>query len=156
MLGTKFLILLILCFSSFEGKEDQKIYVKAVKCIGSVTYLYPNYTCYAKSFNRSCSTATAMFFFKKPQNNLFVGSIFVSVIMLPKNFLVTFLKAFVNRQVSIRQHLPRSVEDAPIWRLQIRWTNWHPDQTDHCIYQLVCTKCVQALPTDREKFCCLL
>lgn len=76
MLKPKFLIFLVLCLPQLESKEDQKIYVKAVRCVGNVTFLFPNYTCYAKSFNRSCSTATAMFFFRKPQNNLFVSFLF--------------------------------------------------------------------------------
>ncbi|CRK94418.1 CLUMA_CG007925, isoform A [Clunio marinus] len=50
---------------------DQKIYVRGVQCNFSERFVYPNYTCYAKSYNRSFSTINVRAFMKKPVNKIF-------------------------------------------------------------------------------------
>lgn len=57
-----FVCKVIACFIqpsvSFCGDEVQRVYYKSFRCNISEKYVYPNYTCYAKSFNRTCSTVT--------------------------------------------------------------------------------------------------
>lgn len=55
---------LLMFFDLFGGHEIQKIYVRRVKCSVNLEYVQSNYSCYAKSFNRSCSTGTVMINFK--------------------------------------------------------------------------------------------
>lgn len=50
------------------AKETQTFYVKYVKCNFSSEYYFLNHSCYAKSFNRSCSTATVVFESIRPIN----------------------------------------------------------------------------------------
>lgn len=68
----------IICQSSM-----QTIYVKAAQCNASSKYIYENFTCFAKSYNRNVSTVNFLMTFKKPLNDFNVSKI-LSVI----NYLV--------------------------------------------------------------------
>lgn len=59
-------------FSDCCIEQVQKAYIKSVRCNVSDKFVYPNVTCYAKSFNRSCSTATVIGTSKMPLNRIYV------------------------------------------------------------------------------------
>lgn len=59
--------------SSLTEFEDNKVYVKGVKCNYSEKFIYPNMTCFAKSYSRTFSTVNFRAIAKKPIKNLFVG-----------------------------------------------------------------------------------
>lgn len=44
-----------------SGLAYQNVYVKYVKCNPSMDFYFPNFTCYAKSINRTCSTITFLY-----------------------------------------------------------------------------------------------
>lgn len=56
-------------------KEEiaQTIYAKGARCNFSEKYVYPNYSCFAKSYSRTVSTYNAMGMYKKQMNNFFVS-----------------------------------------------------------------------------------
>lgn len=55
--------------------EVQKIYIKSVRCHNfSRKFIFPNASCFAKSFNRSFSTSTVILTAKKPLFNFTVSS----------------------------------------------------------------------------------
>lgn len=80
MTATTRVIFLLLCFDLLGGHEIQKIYVKRVTCSVNPRYIQSNYSCYAKSFNRSCSTATVMVTFKSSYQPVYVISVLLLVI----------------------------------------------------------------------------
>lgn len=53
--------------------EDQKIYVKGIRCIVSDEYVYKNVSCFAKSYSRTVSTINMVGFTKFPLNFVNVG-----------------------------------------------------------------------------------
>lgn len=52
--------------------EYQEIYLAAARCNGSEKFIYPNYSCYAKSYSRNFSTVNIIWTTKMPLYNIFV------------------------------------------------------------------------------------
>lgn len=65
-------LMLIVKLSSMFKTENQGIYFRGLFCNLSEKYIFPNFSCRAKSFNRSTSTVTALVTAKKPMNDIFV------------------------------------------------------------------------------------
>lgn len=64
-----FYILIIYC----DEVEIQKVYIKSVQCNVSEKFIYPNISCYPKSYSRSVSTANIVGLAKQPLNEIFVN-----------------------------------------------------------------------------------
>lgn len=68
-------LILVYFFSpsvSFCGDENQRIYFKSYKCKFSEKFAYQNHSCFAKSFNRTCSTVTLQVTAKMPLSHIIV------------------------------------------------------------------------------------
>lgn len=93
-------LIAIIVFAGFLQNSDelgceqsmQKVYIKSVRCVNfSSKYFYPNVTCYAKSFNRTCSTFTIIGKSINPINNFTVS----------RRWLVeSFVKSYDRQQVA--------------------------------------------------------
>ena len=53
--------------------SDGFVYFKLYKCKCNLEYVYPNYTCFAKSWSRNISTYNHYAIVKKPLYELFVS-----------------------------------------------------------------------------------
>lgn len=80
-------VVLTLIFANFyfaakiRDEEVQQIYIKSVQCLNlSLEYVFPNYSCYAKSFSRYNSTTTMMLTARKPLRNIFVSFLKMSTL----------------------------------------------------------------------------
>lgn len=52
--------------------RDHEFFLKSIRCNGSEEFVYQNYSCYVKSLNRTFSSLSARFDYKKPLSNIFV------------------------------------------------------------------------------------
>ncbi|CRL03971.1 CLUMA_CG017092, isoform A [Clunio marinus] len=68
----KFIFLLIL-FKFISSQEEQETYIRGYHCKFSDDFVFPNYSCYAKSCNRSFTTENLFFTLKKPHYKIFVN-----------------------------------------------------------------------------------
>src|SRR5690349_15395123 len=51
------------------------VYFKSYRCKFSETFVYKNYSCYAKSYSRTLSTLNNYILFKNPMNDIFVSKL---------------------------------------------------------------------------------
>lgn len=101
-------IILFFIFNNSSHGEKQIIYVRGIQCNFSEKYIYPNMSCYPKSYNRSFSTANLFVTFKKPLRDIFVSRYDAGMIKLvvPFNFLL--ILDICSALLQIWHNLPRS------------------------------------------------
>lgn len=58
-----------------KQKDYKNYYIKGFRCNASEKYVYPNYSCFAKSFSRTFSTANAYAIAKVPLFNVTVSKV---------------------------------------------------------------------------------
>lgn len=56
------------------GASNVFVHLKLVKCEANEAFVYPNISCYAKSWSRNVSTSNVVVYFKKPVNTYYVSS----------------------------------------------------------------------------------
>lgn len=67
-----FLIILYFFPPAFgDDKDFQKANLKSLQCNFSVEFVYPNYSCFAKSYSRTVSTMNIDLTLKKPLAKVF-------------------------------------------------------------------------------------
>lgn len=55
-----------------RDEDVEKVYIKSVQCNTSAQYVFPNISCYPKSYSRTLSTVNIVWTFKAPVAKLFV------------------------------------------------------------------------------------
>lgn len=68
------LVLLSSVLLAARNEEFQRIYIAAVRCKVSPKFVYPNYTCFAKSY-RNFSTGSGWAYFKTPLSDVIVSNL---------------------------------------------------------------------------------
>lgn len=68
-----FVLINLVLFCRCCMDQVQSINYKLIRCNPLEKFVYPNYTCFARSFNRSCSTGTARLWLKKPITEFYVS-----------------------------------------------------------------------------------
>ena len=66
--------ILAICFSSFSMALGDFASFKLVKCDCNEFFIYPNASCYAKSYSRNMSTMNVEVYLKQPIYEVFVSS----------------------------------------------------------------------------------
>lgn len=100
-------IVFILVLTSFGEDKVLKVHVKAVQCSNvSSKFIYSNYSCFAKSYNRSFSTVNVDAVTKQPLNHIQVIAT-ILVRSFYQGFLFTFSKARSQTFLQIRRNLSR-------------------------------------------------
>lgn len=72
-ISTLFLVISLLVFKIHSKEGALRIYVIGVQCNVSTRFIYPNHSCYAKSFNRSFSAVNVVATAKKPLKDIQVS-----------------------------------------------------------------------------------
>ena len=78
-------LILIILLSTLSLNLGDSISLKLVKCDVNDAYIFSNYSCFAKNFNRYVSTVNIQVFFKKPIYEVYVS--FLNWIQVKRGFL---------------------------------------------------------------------
>lgn len=91
--------------SCYQTPGLHSVYIKSIQCKFTDKYIYPNSTCYAKSFNRTCSTVTIKLITKSPLSNVFVS--YRSTIVRSTHTWIT-RKSIINYDIFLKTQVESS------------------------------------------------
>lgn len=69
-----FFVAILVIWFALAAEQPQTVYLKYLKCNVSAAYVHENFSCSAKSYNRSYSTGTVVITSKIPIDNFYVSS----------------------------------------------------------------------------------
>lgn len=116
----RFPLLIALLVATTQGSDDGELLsVKSVKCQINEDFVFKNFSCFAKSYNRNSSTINVKFYFMKPYEQLSVR-FELTAFGFKKNLA---LPDKHDSQIQIRHDLSRSLDseaDGLVWRNEIQ------------------------------------
>lgn len=107
----KLIVVSVFVFCLSSASELQSVTIKQAKCVLPPELFYQNFSCYAKSLNRTCSTLTMIFEAIIPMNKIYVSK-------LPIFYIDSWNFDFSGRSsfaIQVRDHLSRSHLRSTFW-----------------------------------------
>lgn len=144
------LLFFLLSFCYSKGSEIQNVYVKRVECSVNPDFIFANYSCYAKSFNRSCSTATVIISAKTLMQPIYVIQIIFFFNLNSSFYFYFFFQVIINLHVSLRADLSTSFADATFQCLQSPSTNRPYHKASYSTSRIDCARSLQAMSKKRN------